>query len=79
MVEKVHIRRSSNLLVFVQEIQMDACENYGLVESYLHLAVDKTMKKVVFGWFEFEGITRGYYVLLFHIIMTMNTSKNKSG
>ena len=70
-VEKAHIRRSSNLLVFGQEIQMDACEKlwFGGVVSYLHLAVDKATKKVLFGWFEFEEITRGYYVLLFHIII----------
>lgn len=69
--EKAHTRRSSNLFVFGQEIQMDACEKYwfGGVVSYLHLAVDKATKKVLFGWFEFEEITRGYYVLLFHIII----------
>ena len=70
-VEKAHTRRSSNLFVFGQEIQMDACEKiwFGGVVSYLHLAVDKATKKVLFGWFEYEEITRGYYVLLFHIIL----------
>ena len=50
---------------------MDACEKlwFGGTVSYLHLAVDKATKKVLFGWFEFEEITRGYYVLLFHIII----------
>lgn len=69
--EKAHTRRSSNLFVFGQEIQMDACEKFwfGGIVSYLHLAVDKATKKVLFGWFEFEEITRGYYVLLFHIII----------
>lgn len=69
--EKAHIRRSSNLFVFGQEIQMDACEKlwFGGIVSYLHLAVDKATKKVLFGWFEFAEITRGYYVLLFHIII----------
>ncbi len=69
--EKAHTRRSSNLYVFGQEVQMDACEKYwfGNVVSYLHLAVDKATKKVLFGWFEYEEITRGYYVLLFHIIL----------
>lgn len=69
--EKAHTRRSSNLFVFGQEIQMDACEKFwfGNIVSYLHLAVDKATKKVLFGWFEFEEITRGYYVLLFHIII----------
>lgn len=69
--EKAHTRRSSNLYVFGQEVQMDACEKYwfGKVVSYLHLAVDKATKKVLFGWFEYEEITRGYFVLLFHIII----------
>lgn len=69
--EKAHTRRSSNLFVFGQEVQMDACEEFwfGGIVSYLHLAVDKATKKVLFGWFEFEEITRGYYVLLFHIII----------
>ena len=31
-IEKAHIRRSNNLYVFGQEIQMDACEKNGLVE-----------------------------------------------
>ena len=50
---------------------MDACEKLWLggIVSYLHLAVDKATKKVLFGWFEFEEITRSYYVLLFHIII----------
>lgn len=70
-VEKAHVRRSNNLYVFGQEIQMDACEKlwFGDIVSYLHLAVDKATKKVLFGWFEFEEITRGYYILLFHIII----------
>ena len=70
-VEKAHIRRSSNLYCFGEEIQMDACEKlwFGGIVSFLHLALDKATKKVLFGWFEFEEITRGYFVLLFHIII----------
>ena len=70
-VEKAHIRKSSNLYVFGQEVQMDACEKlwFGGIVSYLHLAVDKATKKVLFGWFEFEEMTRGYYVVLFHIVI----------
>ena len=70
-VEKAHIRRSNNLFVFGQEVQMDACQKlwFGGIASYLHLAVDKATKKVLFGWFEFEEITRGYFVVLFHIII----------
>lgn len=70
-IEKTHIRRSNNLFVFGQEVQMDACQKlwFGSIASYLHLAVDKATKKVLFGWFEYEEITRGYFVLLFHIII----------
>ena len=69
--EKSHIRRSNNLYVFGQEIQMDACQKlwFGGVPSYLHLAVDKATKKVLFGWFEYEEITRGYFVVLFNTII----------
>ena len=66
-----HIRRSSNLYAFGQEIQMDACFKlwFGGIASALHLAVDKGTKKVLFGWFEYEEITRGYFVLLYNIII----------
>ena len=69
--EKAHPRRSNNLYVFGQEIQMDACNKmwFGGISSFLHLAVDKATKKVLFGWFEYEEITRGYFVLLFNIII----------
>ena len=69
-VEKAYIRRSSNLYAFGQEVQMDACFKlwFGGISSALHLAVDKGTKKVLFGWFEYEEITRGYFVLLYNII-----------
>ncbi len=69
--EKAHPRRSSNLYAFGQEVQMDACNKmwFGGIASFLHLAVDKATKKVLFGWFEYEEITRGYYVLLFNMIV----------
>ena len=69
--EQAHTRRSSNLFVFGQEVQMDACEKkwFGNIVSYLHLAVDKGTKKVLFGWFEYEELTRGYFVLLFNVII----------
>ena len=69
--EKAHPRRSNNLYVFGQEVQMDACNKmwFGGIPSFLHLAVDKATKKVLFGWFEYEEITRGYFVLLFNIII----------
>lgn len=69
--EKAHIRRSSKLYAFGQEIQMDACFKLWLggIASALHLAVDKGTKKVLFGWFEYEEITRVYFVLLYNIII----------
>ena len=69
--EKAYIRRSSNLYSFGQEVQLDACFNiwFGNVVSALHIAVDKATKKVLFGWFEYEELTRGYFVLLYHIII----------
>lgn len=69
--EKAHPRKPNNLYVFGQEVQMDACQKlwFGGIPSFLHLAVDKATKKVLFGWFEYEEITRGYYVVLFHIII----------
>ena len=69
--EKAHPRRSNNLYVFGQEVQMDACNKmwFGGIPSFLHLAVDKGTKKVLFGWFEYEEITRGYYVVLFNMII----------
>ena len=69
--EKAHPRKSSNLYVFGQEVQMDACNKmwFGDIPSFLHLAVDKGTKKVLFGWFEYEEITRGYYVVLFNMII----------
>ena len=69
--EKAHTRKSSNKFGFGQEVQMDACEKiwFGNVVTYLHLAVDKGTKKVLFGWFEYEELTRGYFVLLYNIII----------
>jgi len=69
--EKAYIRRSSNLFAFGQEVQMDACFKlwFGNIASALHLAVDKSTKKVLFGWFEYEEITRGYFIVLYHILI----------
>ena len=69
--EKAHPRRACNLYAFGQEIQMDACQKiwFDGIPSFLHLAVDKATKKVLLGWFEYEEITRGYFVVLFHIII----------
>ena len=75
--EQAHTRRSNNLFVFGEEIQMDACEFvwFGNIVTYLHLAVDKATKKVLFGWFEYEEVTRGYFVLLYNIIINYGIPK----
>ena len=75
--EKAHIRRSSNMYVFGQEVQMDASPKiwFGDVVTHLHLAVDKSTKKVLFGWFEYEEITRAYFILLFNIIVNYGIPK----
>lgn len=69
--EKAHPRRPNNLYVFGQEVQMDACQKiwFGGIPTFLHLAVDKATKKVLFGWFEYEEITRGYFVVLFNLVI----------
>lgn len=69
--EKAHTRSSSNMYAFGQEVQMDACEAiwFGGFVTYLHLAVDKGTKKVLAGWFDYEENTRGYFVLLYNIIV----------
>lgn len=75
--EQAHTRRSSNMLGFGQEVQMDACEKiwFGGIVSYLHLSVDKGTKKVLSGWFEYEELTRGYFVLLFNMIINYGIPK----
>lgn len=45
---------------------MGACNKmwFSGIPSFLHLAVDKATKKVLFGWFEYEEITRRYFVVI---------------
>lgn len=75
--EQAHTRRSSNMFGFGQEVQMDACEKvwFGGIVTYLHLSVDKGTKKVLSGWFEYEELTRGYFVLLFNMIINYGIPK----
>ena len=75
--EQAHTRRSSNMFGFGQEVQMDACEKlwFGGIVTYLHLTVDKGTKKVLSGWFEYEEITRGYFILLFNMIINHGIPK----
>ena len=69
--EKAHTRKANNLYTFGEEIQMDASEGYwfGDVITFLHLAVDKATKKVLFGWFEYEELSRAYFIMLYNIII----------
>lgn len=75
--EKSHVRKSSNRYAFGQEIQMDASPKiwFGNVVTHLHLAVDKGTKKVLCGWFEYEEITRAYFILLFNTIINYGIPK----
>lgn len=75
--EKAHIRKSSNRYAFGQEVQMDASPKiwFGDVITHLHLAVDKGTKKVLCGWFEYEEITRAYFILLFNTIINYGIPK----
>jgi hypothetical protein len=65
------------MYAFGQEVQMDASPNiwFGDVVTHLHLAVDKGTKKVLIGWFEYEEITRAYFVLLYNIIINYGIPK----
>jgi len=72
-----HIRRSSSLYNFGQEVQMDAAFAlwYGNKARALHLAVDKATKKVLYGWFDTQETTRGYYIMLMNIIIKYGIPK----
>lgn len=75
--EKAHIRRSNNMYAFGQEVQMDASPKiwFGNVVTHLHLSIDKGTKKVLSGWFEYEELTRAYFVLLFNMIINYGVPK----
>ena len=66
-----HIRRSSLLYNYGQEIQMDAAFAiwYGGKARALHLAVDKATKRVLYGWFDIQETTRAYFLMLMNIIL----------
>lgn len=75
--EQAHIRKSTNLYKFGEEVQMDAAFLvwFGAKASALHLAVDKATKIVLFGWFEWEETTRTYFILLINIILNYGIPK----
>ena len=72
-----HIRRSSLLYNYGQEVQMDAAFAmwYGQKVRALHLAVDKATKRVLFGWFDIQEITRAYFSMLMNIILNNGIPK----
>lgn len=66
-----HIRKSSLLYNYGQEIQLDAAFAiwFGEMASALHLAVDRSTKKVLAGYFDSQETTRAYFVILKSIIL----------
>lgn len=72
-----HIRRSSLLYNYGQEIQMDAAFAiwYGEKARALHLAVDKATKQVLYGWFDIQETTRAYFLMLINIILKYGIPK----
>lgn len=48
---------------------------FGDIITHLHLEVDKGTKKVLFGWLEYEKITRVYFILLYNIIINYGIPK----
>ena len=72
-----HIRRSSLLYNYGQEIQMDAAFAmwYGKNARALHLAVDKATKRVLYGWFDMQETTRAYFIMLMNIVLKYGIPK----
>lgn len=72
-----HIRRSSLLYNYGQEIQMDAAFAiwYGEKARALHLAVDKATKRVLYGWFDIQETTRAYFIMLMNIVLKYGIPK----
>lgn len=72
-----HIRRSSLLYNYGQEVQMDAAFAmwYGQKVRALHLAIDKATKRVLFGWFDIQETTRAYFSMLMNIILNNGIPK----
>lgn len=75
--EEKHVRRSSLLYDFGQEVQMDAALFiwFGNIPTMLHLAVDKATKKVLYGWFDYQETSFAYYILLMNVILKYGIPK----
>lgn len=66
-----HFRRSENLYAFGEQIQFDAAvyEWFGEIVTFLHLAVDRGTKKVLYGWFDYQETADAYYILLMNMLL----------
>lgn len=75
--QEKHVRRSSLHYSFGEEIQMDAASWiwFGDEETFLHLAVDKATKKVLYGWFDYEETTEAYTIVLMNTIIVYGIPK----
>lgn len=75
--EEKHVRRSTALYNYGQEIQMDATLYiwFGDIATMLHLAVDKATKKVLAGWFDYQETSNAYYILLWNIVIHFGIPK----
>ena len=75
--QEKHMRRSSLHYSFGEEIQMDAASWiwFSNEETFLHLAVDKATKKVLYGWFAYEETTEAYITILMNIIIVYGIPK----
>lgn len=76
--EEKHIRKSTLLYHFGQDVQMDAAFLiwFGEVATALHLTVDKATKKVLYGWFDYQETTNAYFILLMNIILKYGIPTN---
>lgn len=72
-----HIRRSNLLYNYGQEVQMDAAFAmwYGEKARALHIAVDRATKRVLYGYFDIQETTRGYFVMLMNIVLKYGIPK----
>lgn len=66
-----HIRKSTLHYSFGQEVQMDAAFWiwFSTEETALHLSVDKAIKKVLSGYFDYEETTNAYLIVLMNMII----------
>ena len=72
-----HIRRSNLLYNYGQEVQMDAAFAmwYGEKARALHIAVDRATKRVLYGYFDIQETTRGYFIMLMNIVLKYGIPK----